>query len=213
MTTIAVIGGTGYAGASIAREAAARGHQVAALSRHTPADPIAGVSYTQGQASDAAEVISGADVVVGALSPRAGSEGTLLESYTTVANQAAAIGARFIVIGGFGSLRPAPGEPRFADTDGLPPEILPEARELNAVRESLAAGAPENLDWLFVSPGAEYGGHAEGPDSRGTYRTSDDVALFDGNGTSTISGEDFALAVVNEIDNPAHHRAHIHFAY
>lgn len=51
------------------------------------------------------------------------------------------------------------------------------------------------------------------PPRTGEYRVGDEVALFDEAGESVISGADFALAVVDEIDTPAHHRAHIGIAH
>jgi len=211
MSTIAVIGGTGYAGSSIVKEAITRGHQVISLSRSLPAEPVDGVRYVQGSAADGVKIVTGADVVVGALSPRAGTEGTLVDTYTKLADLAAAAGARLIVVGGFSSLRPAPGAPRFAEGD-LPPEFAAEAREGNSVLSALSAGAPQNLDWLFVSPAAAFGAYTPQGEPRGTYRTSTDVALFDAEGNSAIEGPDFALAIIDEIESPTRHRGQIHFA-
>lgn len=213
MTTIAIIGGTGFAGAAIAAEAARRGHRVTVLSRKAPEQPIDGVTYVQGDVrTEGAKVIDGAEVIVGALSPRAGSEGTLVQTYAELAEEAVANKARLIVIGGFGSLRPAPGAPRFAEGDALPPEVAPEAREMKAVLDVLTA-APEALNWTFVSPGGEFGAYLPQGEPRGTYRTGGDVALVDADGKSAINGADFALAVVDEIEAAAHPREHINFAY
>ena len=212
MSTIAVIGGTGYAGSSIVKEAFSRGHRVTSLSRSLPAEPVEGVSYVQGLAADAEQLVTGADVVVGALSPRAGTEGTLVAIYTKLADLAAAAGARLIVVGGFSSLRPAPGAPRFAEGD-LPPEFAAEAREGNSVLTALSTRAPDTLDWLFVSPAAAFGAFAPQGEPRRTYRTSTDIALFDADGASAIEVPDFALAIVDEIEKPTRHRSQIHFAY
>src|SRR5580700_3498194 len=73
MSRITVIGGTGYAGSAIVAEAAARGHEVTALSRSLPDDRDPRVNYVQGDATSGAtlaSVVSGADVVVAALAPR-----------------------------------------------------------------------------------------------------------------------------------------------
>jgi putative NADH-flavin reductase len=212
MSRIVVIGGTGFAGGSIVKEAARRGHHVVALSRSLPAEPVPGVRYEQGSAQDAGPLIAEADVVVAALSPRGTNAGTLLELYTTLAAEAATAGARFIAIGGFSSLRPAPGAPRFAEGNDVPPQYVAEAREMNAVREALEH-SPASADWLFVSPAAAYGAYEPQGEPRGVYRTGGDVALFDERGRSAISGADFALAVVDEIEQRRHHRTQIHFAY
>ncbi|MFI8632355.1 NAD(P)-dependent oxidoreductase [Microbacterium sp. NPDC077663] len=213
MTDITVIGGTGYAGAAIVKEAVTRGHRVTSLSRSLPADRIDGATYVQGDARDAADAIAGAQVVVGALSPRAGTEGTLVATYTAIAEQAAAAGARLLIIGGFGSLRPAPGAPRFAEGDQMPPEVIVEAREVNSVLTALESGAPVSLDWVFISPAAVFGGYTPQGDPHGTYRTSTGIALFDEQGNSAIEGADFALAVVDEIEKAEHHRSQLNFAY
>ncbi|WP_028707801.1 NAD(P)-dependent oxidoreductase [Propionicicella superfundia] len=211
MSTIAVIGGTGYAGSAIVKEAAGRGHEVISVSRSLPAEPVSGVRYEQGQAIAATSVLDGVDVVVGALSPRGDNQGTLVDVYTLLAAAIADAGTRLVVIGGFGSLRPAPGAPRFAEGEGLPPEFAAEAGEMNSVRAALET-TPETLDWVFVSPGAVFGAQAPG-EARGTYRTGGDVALVDADGNSAISGPDFATAVVDEIETPTVHRAQISFAY
>jgi uncharacterized protein len=213
MSTIAVIGGTGYAGSFIVKEAAARGHQVVSLSRSLPAEPIDGVSYIQGNAADAAQIVAGADVVIGALSPRAGTEGTLVVTYAKVGDLAAETGARLIVVGGFSSLRPTADAPRFAEGDDLPAQFADEAREGNAVLMSLSTTASADLDWLFVSPAAAFGSYTPQGQPRGTYRTSTDVALFDGEGASAIEGADFATAIINEVETPTRRRSQIHFAY
>lgn len=210
MSTILVIGGTGYAGAHIVKEAAARGHQVTSLSRRLPAEEIDGVRYVQGDARDSSSAVHGADVVVGALSPRAGSEGAMASIYSAIAQAAAAEGARLVIIGGFGSLRPEPGATRFAESGGMPPEYAAEASEMNSVLVALESGSPEGLDWVFVSPAATFGAHVPG-ERRGSYRSGTGIAIFDEDGQSAIGGEDFALAVVDEIDTPRHHRAHINF--
>lgn len=212
---IVILGGNGYAGSNILREAAGRGYEVVSLSRSQPADPVAGVRYETGSAEDVEtlkRVIAGADVVVGALSPFRDLAGKYLPIYRAALKPIAETGARFVVIGGFSGLRPAPGAPRFIDSGQVAPEYLAGARETFAAFELLSAEAPENLDWLFACPGAEFGAFAPG-ERRGTYRKSGDVALSDANGKSAISGADFALAVVDEIETPTVTRGQIHFAY
>ncbi|MGO4299462.1 NAD(P)-dependent oxidoreductase [Leifsonia sp. RAF41] len=213
MADITIIGGTGFTGSHIAAEAASRGHRVTSLSRSEPAEPVEGVRYLTGSADEPDQAVAGADVIVATVSPRGDSAGTLGHRYGRLAELAAASGARLVVIGGFSSLRPAPGAPRFAEGDDLPPEFADEARELNAVLDALIADAPEGLDWVFVSPAATYGAYAAPTEPRGAYRVGDDVALFDADGSSFIGGEDFAQAVVDEIETPSRSRAQVHFAY
>ena len=120
-------------------------------------------------------------------------------------------GGAYLQIGGFSSLRPGPGLPRVVEGE-IPEQYRAEALEGEATRVMLAEQAPEELDWLFISPAGGYGSFAPG-ERTGTYRVGDEIALFDADGNSNISGADFALAIVDEIENPRHHRAHISIAY
>jgi putative NADH-flavin reductase len=212
MATIVVIGGTGYTGGNIVSEAASRGHEVVSVSRSAPQEAVPGVRYELGEVGEvASQAITGADVVVAALSPRGSMAGRLVDVYSELARLCATSGARYLQVGGFSSLRPAPGAPRFVEGD-VPEEFREEAREGEATRVMLVDTAPENLDWLFISPAGAYGSFAPGQRT-GEYRVGDDVALFDGQGASAVSGADFATAVVDEIEKPTHHRAHIGIAY
>jgi putative NADH-flavin reductase len=212
MATIVVFGGTGYTGGNVVTEAASRGHQVISVSRSEPKDPVEGVHYEVGQVEDVApRVVPGADVVVAALSPRGVMAGRLVEVYGELARLSAEAGARYLQVGGFSSLRPAVDRPRFAEGE-IPEEIRGEALEGEATRVLLTERAPENLDWVFISPAGGYGSFAPG-ERTGSYRVGGEVALFDAEGGSNVSGADFALAIVDEIERSAHHREHIGVAY
>lgn len=212
MASIVVVGGTGYTGGNIAREAAGRGHTVVSVSRSGPAEPVAGVRYELGQVDEVApRVIPGADVVVAALSPRGEMAGRLVAAYQQLAELSAEAGARYVQVGGFSSLRPAPGAPRVVEGE-IPEEYRDEALEGEDTRVMLVEKAPADLDWLFVSPAGAYGAFTPG-ERRGEYRVGDEVAVFAEDGSTSISGADFALAVVDEIERPTHHRAHIGIAY
>jgi len=212
MARIVVVGGTGYTGGNIVREAAARGHSVVSISRSKPSEEVPGVRYELGEVEEvAARVIPGADVVVACLSPRGDMAGRLVGAYRRLAQLAADAGARYLQVGGFSSLRPAPGAPRFVEGD-VPEEFRQEALEGEATRMMLVEECPPDLDWVFISPAGSYGAFAPG-DHQGRYRVGDEVALFDAEGSSSISGIDFATAVVDEIEGSVHHRAHIGIAY
>lgn len=215
MSKILILGGNGYAGSHIAREAASRGHATVSLSRSAPAQALAGVQYEQGSAAHLAtleHLLDGVDVVVGALSPFGDLAGQYVPIYRAALAPIAKAEARFVVIGGFSGLRPAPGAERFIDSGQVPPEYQAAARETADALEMLLADAPQELDWLFVSPAAQFGAFAPG-ERTGQYRKSADVALFDAAGHSAIGGADFALAVVDEIEQPSLHREQISFAY
>lgn len=212
MVNVVVFGGTGYTGGNVAREAAARGHDVVSVSRSQPKDPIDGVRHEVGDVQELApREVPGAHAVVAALAPRGDMAGRLVEVYGELARLSAEAGARYVQVGGFSSLRPAPDAPRVVEGD-VPEPIRREAMEGEATRVMLVDEAPSELDWVFVSPAGSYGAWAPG-DRTGVYRVGGEVALFDAEGNSNISGADFAAAILDEIENPAHHRAHIGIAY
>jgi putative NADH-flavin reductase len=212
---ITVAGGTGYAGSAIVREAAKRGHAVTSISRSIPAGKVDGVTYVAADVLHGTLPLDGADVVVGALSPRAENAGTLTKSYARLAAQAREAGARLVLVGGFSCLRREAGGGRMIEGESLPPDVpeavVIEAKENMDVLNDLLAGKT-GVDWLFVSPAMEFSSRTPGEDL-GRYRTGGEVALFDEHGRSAISGPDYARAVVDEIENPACHRAHIGVAY
>ena len=213
MSRITVVGGTGYAGSAIVAEAARRGHEVTALSRTAPAEPVPGVRHVQGDASDEATlkgVVDGADVVVAALSPRGALTDTFREVNRTLARLADEAGARLYVVGGWSSLRPAPGAPRFVtDLTHTPEEIRHEVQTGAALVTDDLPATPESLDWVFVSPALAFGAYAPG-EATGTYRLGDEVAVSPDGGA--ISAPDYALGFVDLIESGEHHRAQVNLA-
>ena len=214
MARISVFGGTGYTGAHIVAEAVERGHVVTSVSRTAPADPLDSVDHLAGSLLDAdtrAKALAAADVVVVAVAPRGEMAGSVHPGITALAADAERAGVRIGVIGGAGSLQVAEGGPQLFDTAEFPAEYRPESLEMAAALDGLRA-APESLDWFYLCPPAGFGGFAPG-EARGTYRVGGDVLLTDEQGSSFIGGADFATAVVDEIERPAHRRARFTVAY
>jgi len=215
MSRITVIGGTGYAGSAIAAEAAARGHQVTALSRSLPGTPIPNVTYVQGDATDEATLwapIDGADAVVGALAPRGLLAGTFRDVYTTIARLADAAGVPLFVVGGYSSLRPAPGADRFVtDLSHIPAELHDEIRAGAALIIEDLPATPATLDWVFVSPALRFGARMPG-ERLGHYRLGGDVAVQPEDG-GAISAADYALGFVDLIEKGDHHRAQVNLGH
>lgn len=216
MSRIVILGGTGYAGGHLAAQAADRGHQVLTVSRSAQATPATSGEHRTGDVRDEAflaEILDGADVVVSALSPR--GDMADLEAFRslqkTLARLAQEKSVRLGVIGGAGSLLVAEGGPKLVDTPEFPEEFAEEPKVLDAVLQDLRA-SDEGLDWFFLSPAAGFGSFAPG-EATGTYRVGGDVLLSDESGTSFISGEDLALALVDEIEAPAHRRTRFTVAY
>jgi putative NADH-flavin reductase len=214
MSRIAVIGGTGYAGSAIAAEAAGRGHDVTAMSRSLPDVPIPGVTYVQGDATDEAilaTVIDGSAVVVGPLAPRGPLAAGFRDVCRTIARLTDAAPATLYVVGGYSSLRPAPGADRFVtDLSRVPAELHGEIRAGAALIIEDLPAAPATLDWVFVSPALGFGAHAPG-EATGRYRLGGDVAVQPEDG-GAISAADYALGLVDLIENGGHHREQVNLA-
>jgi putative NADH-flavin reductase len=214
MARIKVLGGTGFAGDAVVREAAGRGHQVTSYSRRPPSEPVDGVDYVTGSLLEPellAETVVNTDVVFETMSPRGDMEGRLEEIVDRLIRLADDAGVRLGVLGGVSSVLISEGGPRLFDVSEQQPEVLPEIKTGLALLEALQE-APETLDWFYVSPAATFG--AWNPQRvTGEYRLSDDVLITDERGESSISGADLAKAVVDEIEQPRYHRRRFHAAH
>jgi putative NADH-flavin reductase len=204
---IVLFGATGHIGQRIVREALDRGHDVLGVvrdpSRAQSPDPR--VPLVQGDATDPASVaaaVAGADAVVTAVSPRPGTTGHAPSLTDAARGLIAGLGQagvrRLLVVGGAGSLEVAPGV-ALMDTPGFPPAYLGEATEgrdsLNVYRAEA-----EGLDWTFLSPAIVI----QPGERTGRYRTTGDALLTDEQGNSLISYEDYAVALLDELENPKH---------
>lgn len=213
MARIVVLGGTGFAGRHIVAEAVSRGHEVVAISRSAPSDAVVGAEYVQGTALDLAPIagtFTGADAVVSALSPRGDMADRAIEALSNVVDRLRGTSTRLGVVGGAGGSLVAPEGPRLFDLD-FPEEYKHEAQvgiDSLALLEATDAG----LDWFFVHPAEVFGPWAEG-ERTGQYRDGGDVLVRDADGKSYISGADFAVAVVDEIEQGNHHRERFTVGY
>ncbi|MGN7861381.1 NAD(P)-dependent oxidoreductase [Microbacterium sp. 22303] len=213
MARIVVIGGTGYAGRHIVQEAASRGHEVVSISRSEPSAPVDGVTNVQGSVTDLdalGDVFENADVVVSALSPRGDMEQAVIPALTNLVDKLSGTGTRVSVVGGAGGSLSAPGGPRLIDLD-FPEEYKHEA-QVGIDSLAVLQNADASLDWFFVHPAEVFGPWAEG-ERTGSYRDGGDVVVRDADGNSTISGADFAIAVVDEIENGKHRRERFTVGY
>lgn len=213
MARIVVIGGTGYAGGHIAAEAAGRGHDVVAISRTAPETPVDGVTYVQGDARDLASIgdlLDGADAAVEALSPRGDMTDAVVDVLRELAAKLTGTKTRLGVVGGAMGSLVAPAGPRLWDL-GVPDELKHEAG-VGIDSLELLQNAGDDLDWFFVHPPKLFGPWAPG-ERTGQYRDGGDVVVEDADGNSTISGEDFAMAVVDEIERGDHRRARFTVGY
>lgn len=207
MSTIVIFGGTGYAGGNIAVEAASRGHQVISYSRTVPAQTADGVEYRIGSLTDddvVARAAADADDLVVATHGTDVGGSPLVDHVARLTSAAIEHGARLSFVGGAGTLNVAKGGPRLIDTPEFNDEWKPEALSHALVLHALRAG-PQELSWFYVSPSALFGAWTPG-ETTGTYRLSDDELIVKQDGTSEISGTDFAKAYVDEIEQGAHPR-------
>lgn len=193
---IVVIGGTGMVGSRIVAEAVARGHEVTSVSR-TGTDSRPGVVAVAAHADDTATIAalaSHADVVVSAIGPSrepGGDPSAFADTLTALA--LAVTPTRLAVVGGAGSLLAAPGV-RLIDTPEFPDEYKAEAL---AGAESLAALQALSLDgdWTYLSPAPVIA-----PGERtGHYELAEDAPAG-----GSISAEDYAVALVDELEKPQH---------
>jgi uncharacterized protein len=211
MSTISIVGVTGYAGGHIANEALSRGHRVIGVSRTAPTDPPAGLEVRAGSIADTALIESLAaesDVLVIAVHAVADGERLLPPLVPGLLRAAADHNVRLAVVGGAGSLLVAPGGPRLVDAAEFPEAFKDEASTHAEVLE-LLRDSDSPADWVYLSPAPGFGSYAPGQRT-GKFRTGGDVLI---EGGSEISGDDFAIAMVDEIERPAHTRARFTVAY
>jgi putative NADH-flavin reductase len=191
---IAVIGAAGNLGSRVVAEALRRGHRVTALTR-ADADATDTARVT--------ELLSGHDVGVGATRQAPGQEGAAASVTRALLDAHAAAGVRFVLVGGSGCLHVPRSGGRYAADDPrwVPAEFRNLAAssidQLRECREHAAA------DWTFLAASA-----LMEPGLRtGRYRTGSGELLIDETGASYVSMEDMAVAVLDEIERPAHRRA------
>ncbi len=200
---IALIGATGNAGSQILAELSRRGHSVTAISRHPEKVPaLPRVTPLKADANDVtglSAALKGHDVAISSVHFTASDPRKLI-----AAVQASGVG-RYLVVGGAGSLEVAPGV-KLIDTPQFPAIYKTEAAAGSAFLDLLRKEA--KLDWTFLSPSAMFV-----PGERtGKFRLGGDQLLSNDKGSS-ISFEDYAIAMADEIEKPAHPRRRFTVGY
>ncbi|WP_314659218.1 NAD(P)H-binding protein [uncultured Rothia sp.] len=189
---IAIIGATGMVGARTAAEAVSRGHQVDAYTRSGKA-PEGTTAHSIDLADTAAlvDIVNNHDVTIIAVSAGRGTSAQpVIDAHRALI--AAAPAGRLLVVGGAGSLVDGNGN-RFVDSEGFPEEYKPEAKAFAQVLDEYRAS--EGLNWTLVSPAFEIA-----PGERtGKYNTALDTPAG-----ASISAEDFAVALIDEAEEPKH---------
>jgi len=201
---IAVIGASGNAGSRITTELARRGHTVTAIARHPEKIAAqANVTAKQGDVMDQAglaRLLAGHDAAISSVHFLASDPVTLI-----AAARESKVG-RYLVVGGAGSLEVAPGV-RLVTTPGFPVAYKAEAEKGAAFLDLLRA--EKELNWTFLSPSALF----TAGERTGKFRLGTDQLLIASDGKSSISFEDFAVALADEIERPAHTRQRFTVGY
>jgi uncharacterized protein len=201
---IAVIGASGNAGSRITAELARRGHSVTAIARHPEKIAAqANVTSSKGDVMDQAglaRLLAGHDAAISSVHFLASDPVKLIG-----AAKESKVG-RYLVVGGAGSLEVAPGV-RLVTTPGFPEAYKAEAEKGAGFLDLLRA--ERELNWTFLSPSALF----VAGERTGKFRLGTDQLLTASDGKSSISFEDFAVALADEIERPAHIRQRFTVGY
>ena len=216
MKTIALIGASGFVGSAILKEALYRDLQVTAIVRRPESIALRSLNL-ETRTADAAdpttlrEAVRNHDAVISAYNPGWNNPDIYeqtLSVYPRIVEAVKLAGIkRLLVVGGAGSLYVGPGM-RLLDSGRIPERLLPGVKALAEVYETVLK--PENeLDWVFFSPAAELV-----PGKRtGKFRIGKDELIRDASGKSSISVEDYAAAMIDELEKPVHHRERFTIGY
>ena len=205
---IVLYGATGNSGQRILQELSNRGHEVTAVARNTSKVPstVKAVQDDLSNVDAIASVIAGADVVVSAYAPPHDNTDALLGvTERQIAAVKKAGKTRLIVVGGAGLLEVAPGVTLIA-SGYLPEAFLPIARSHENALEILKGS---DVNWTYFSPA----GFFEPGERTGKFRLGTTKLIANEKGDSRISFEDYAVALADEIEKPAHERGQLSIGY
>ncbi len=218
---VVIFAATGRAGSSILNELVSRGHQVVAVARDLdklPKQLPESVQPVQADLSSAdriAEIITGADAVVSAFGPSSSDPRYTSDmSYTDqlvgvterlIAAVDEAGVSRLIVVGGAGSLEFSPGV-TVLKSGYWPEQYVPIATSHVKAFAALKASA---INWTYFSPPMLI----QPGERTGKFRLGGDALIRDEQGKSWVSFEDYAIALVDELERPAHERARFTIGY
>jgi hypothetical protein len=216
MKKIVLIGASGYVGSAILNEALERGDKVMAVVRH-PGKITAthkNLIVKPGDVSSietVTEVCKSADVVISAYNPGWKNPNIAMETirvYRVILEGVRKSGVkRFLVVGGAGSLFISPGK-RLMDAGVMPESFLPAVRAL-ADFYLIDLMAEKSIDWVFFSPA----GILEPGLRTGKFRLGKDDMIVNEKGESKISVQDYAVAMIDEVEKPAHHMERFTIGY
>jgi len=208
MKNVALIGASGFVGSALLKELLERGHQVTAIVRNPEKITVSHPQLTivRADVSDIdaiVEAATGKDAIISAYNPGWGNphiyEDTL-HNYAQILAAAKRAGVkRLLCVGGAGTLFCAPGL-RVVDSGVIPEAIMGGVRSLGEFYLNTLMNE-HDIDWVFFSPA----GTIEPGQRTGVFRLGKDDLIVDEQGNSRISVEDYAVAMVDELEAPAHH--------
>ena len=216
MKNVVLIGASGFVGTAILNELLNRGHKVTAIVRDAKKMTVSNPNLTIVEAdvtdTDALkEAGKGKDAVISAYNPGWKNPNIYeetLKNYPLIVESAKQAGVkRLLIVGGAGTLFYAPGK-MVMDADDVPAQLLPGIKSLgefylNTLRKE------KDIDWIFLSPAANMT-----PGQRtAKFRIGKDDLVVDANGDSNISVEDFAVAMVDELEQEKHHKERFTIGY
>ena len=219
MKDIILIGASGFVGSAILEEALNRGHKVTALVRNPEKIQVKNENLTV-LAVDATDVealskvVAGKDAVISAYNPGWGNPRLyeeILENYPKIIEGVKKAGVqRLLVVGGAGVLYVQPGV-RLMDSGTLPAELMPAVKGEGELFLNVLS-KENDIDWVYFAPPANLGNMSKGVRT-GKYCLGTDTLLADEKGDSFISVEDYAVAMIDELEQEAHHKALFTAAY
>ncbi len=219
MKNVVLIGASGFVGNAILKELSDRNYKVTAVVRDASKVKIINpnIEVVECNVEDTkklSEICKGKDAVISAYSPgwtNPNMYEDTLRIYPMILNAVKESGVkRFLVVGGAGTLFVAPGV-RLVDSGVLPEAWIPAVKSLGEFYLNTLMNEKE-IDWVFLSPAANLGDLKPGIRT-GKYRTGKDDLLVDEKGNSFISVEDYAMAMVDELETPKHHQERFTVAY
>jgi uncharacterized protein len=198
---IAIVGASGKAGSLILKEAVSRGHNVTAIVRNASKLQDNNTEVIEKNVYDlTADDLTAFDVVVNAFGAPLGEEQAHVDAGHALIEALKGTKTRLLVVGGAGSLFVDKNKTvRVIDTPEFPEIVKPTAKGQGRNLQELQDTT--DLTWTFVSPSAVF--DAEGKRT-GSYQSGKDHLLVNTKGESYISYADFAIAVVDELENPKH---------
>lgn len=199
---IGVIGATGKAGSLITKEALDRGHEVTAIVRNAAKVDQSNINVLEKEIFDIkADDIKDFDVIVNAFNSAPGQEKQHIEAgHILIEALKDAPSTRLLVVGGAGSLFVDDKKTtRVFETPDFPNAYLPTATNMGENLKELEYS--EGIQWTYISPGGFF--DAEGKRT-GSYQSGGDVMILNKQGNSYISYADYAIAMLDEIEKPAH---------